>query len=54
MEELVNEGLVRHIGLANMGVSMIRDLCSYARIKPAALQVEIHPFNTQVQLVRFC
>lgn len=54
MEELVNEGLVKHIGVSNMGTSLIRDLWSYAKIKPAALQVEIHPYHTQPLLVRFC
>ena len=37
MDELVNEGLVRHIGVSNMGTSLIRDLWSYAKIKPAVL-----------------
>jgi diketogulonate reductase-like aldo/keto reductase len=35
MEELVAEGLVKHIGLSNMGVGLIRDVCSYAKVKPA-------------------
>mmetsp|Transcript_12775 Transcript_12775/g.16539 ORF Transcript_12775/g.16539 Transcript_12775/m.16539 type:complete len:735 (+) Transcript_12775:69-2273(+) len=54
MEELVKEGLVKNIGLCNVGVSMIRDILSYATIKPAVLQVEIHPYNTQQKLLRFC
>jgi D-xylose reductase len=54
MEALVDEGLVRNIGLCNMKTQLIRDILSYARIRPAALQVEIHPFNTQEKLLRFC
>lgn len=54
MEELVEEGLVKHIGLSNMGTSLIRDICSYAKIKPAVLQIEIHPYNVQDSLVRYC
>lgn len=54
MEELVEEKLVKHIGISNMGVGLIRDLCSYAKIKPAVLQVEIHPYCVQDHLVRFC
>lgn len=54
MEELVAEGLVRHIGLSNMGSTIVRDVCSYAKIKPAVLQIEVHPYNVQESLVRFC
>lgn len=39
MEELVRRGLVRNIGVCNMQSAMLRDLLSYATIKPAALQV---------------
>lgn len=54
MEELVAAGLVRHIGVSNFGTSLIRDLLTYASIKPAALQVELHPYLTQEKLLRFC
>ena len=54
MEELVQQGLVRNIGVCNFGVSLLRDVLSYAKIKPAVLQVELHPYNTQDKLVRFC
>eukprot|EP00929_Paragymnodinium_shiwhaense_P014771 TRINITY_DN122732_c0_g1_i1.p1 TRINITY_DN122732_c0_g1~~TRINITY_DN122732_c0_g1_i1.p1 ORF type:complete len:715 (+),score=198.73 TRINITY_DN122732_c0_g1_i1:75-2219(+) len=54
MEELVREGLVKNIGVANMGAAMLRDVLSYAKIKPAVLQVELHPYNTQETLLRFC
>ena len=54
MEELVKEGLVKHIGVSNMNIMMLRDILSYAEIKPAVLQVEIHPYNTQHKLLEFC
>jgi D-xylose reductase len=54
MEELVSAGLVRDIGVCNFGCSLLRDLLSYARIRPAVLQVEMHPFLTQEMLLRFC
>jgi D-xylose reductase len=54
MEELVRAGLVRHIGVANFGVSLLRDLSSYASILPAVLQVEMHPYLTQEKLLRYC
>jgi D-xylose reductase len=53
MEELVSAGRVRHIGVCNYGTALLRDLLSYARIRPAVLQIELHPFLTQEKLVRF-
>ncbi len=54
MEELVRSGLVREIGVCNVGCAMLRDLLSYAEIAPAVLQVELHPYLTQDKLLRFC
>jgi D-xylose reductase len=54
MERLVEAGLVRNIGVSNFGVSLIRDLLSYARIRPGVLQVESHPYLTQTKLLRYC
>lgn len=54
MESLVRAGLVRQIGVANFGTSLLRDLLSYAAVPPAVLQVEMHPYLTQEKLLRFC
>jgi D-xylose reductase len=54
MEELVKEGLVKNIGMCNIGVSLLRDVLSYAKVKPTVLQVEMHPYNSQEKLLRFC
>jgi D-xylose reductase len=54
MEELVKEGLVRNIGVCNVGTSLLRDVLNYATIKPAVLQIELHPYLTQEKLIRFC
>lgn len=54
MEKLVEEGLVRHIGISNFGVSLIRDLLSHCRIRPSVLQVESHPYLVQSKLLRYC
>ena len=54
MESLVDAGLVKHIGICNFGTSLLRDLLSYARIRPAVLQIEAHPFLVQQKLLRFC
>jgi D-xylose reductase len=53
MEKLVEAGLVRNIGVSNYGAALLRDLLSYARIRPSVLQIELHPFLTQEKLVRF-
>lgn len=54
VEDLVAKGLVRNIGVCNFNCALLRDLLSYARIHPAALQVELHPYLTQEKLLRFC
>jgi D-xylose reductase len=54
MEELVSAGLVRNIGVCNFGVSLLRDMLSYAELRPSVLQVEMHPYLAQEKLVRFC
>ncbi len=54
MEELVSAGLVKNIGICNFGTSLIRDLLSYAKVRPAVLQVEAHPYLTQEKLLRYC
>ncbi len=52
MESLVDKGLVKQIGVCNYNTGLIHDLMSYARIAPAMLQVESHPFLTQEKLIR--
>jgi D-xylose reductase len=54
MEELVKKGLVKNIGVSNFNISLIRDLLSYASIRPAVLQVESHPYLVQPKLLKFC
>lgn len=52
MEELVESGLVRQIGVCNYNSGLLIDLMAYSRIKPTMLQVESHPFLTQEKLLR--
>ena len=54
MEDLVRDGLVRKIGVCNYNCALLRDLLAYASIRPAVLQVELHPFLTQEKLLQFC
>ena len=52
MEGLVESGLTRKIGVCNYNTGLLHDLMSYARIKPAMLQIESHPYLTQEALLR--
>jgi D-xylose reductase len=54
MEDLVQTGLVRNIGVSNFNIALLRDLLAYAQIQPSVLQVELHPYLTQEKLLRFC
>jgi diketogulonate reductase-like aldo/keto reductase len=53
MEELVKEGLVKNIGVSNVGCDKLQDILKYAKVKPAVLQVEMHPHLSQDRLLRF-
>ena len=53
MEELVNLGLVRHIGTSNMTIPKLKLLLRDARIKPAVNQMELHPHFQQPELFEF-
>lgn len=51
MEKLPELGLAKSIGISNFQGSLIMDLLRYAKIRPAALQIEHHPYLTQPALV---
>lgn len=54
LEKLVDDGLVRSIGLSNFNSKQIDEIVSMARIKPVMLQVEIHPYLVQNELIAHC
>lgn len=54
MESLVDEGLSRAIGLSDIGVEGVRRILDSARIKPAVVEVESHPFHPQWELHELC
>ena len=54
MEKLVEEGLVRSLGVSNFNSGQITDILERCMIRPAVNQVECHPFFNQGRLVEFC
>ena len=53
MEQLVELGLVRHIGTSNMTVPKLSLLLRDAHIKPVANEMELHPHFQQPELFDF-
>jgi diketogulonate reductase-like aldo/keto reductase len=53
MEELVDRGLVRHIGTSNMTIPKIELLLRDAKIKPVANEMELHPHFQQPQFFNY-
>lgn len=53
MEELVDRGLVRHIGTSNMTIPKMELLLRDARIQPAVNEMELHPHFQQPEFFRY-
>lgn len=49
-EKLVDEGLVRYIGMSNMTIPKLEAVLPLCRIRPAALEMECHPAFQQQEL----
>ena len=54
MEGLVDEGLSRAIGLSDIGAERASEIIDTARIKPAVVEVESHPYHPQWELHELC
>ncbi|KAF2016319.1 Aldo/keto reductase [Aaosphaeria arxii CBS 175.79] len=54
MEEIYRSGKARAIGVSNWTVAGLKQLFSFAEVKPAVNQIEIHPFLPNSELVDFC
>jgi alcohol dehydrogenase (NADP+) len=54
MESLVDRGKCRAIGLSDIGLDELKPLYKAARIKPAVVQVESHPYLPETELLGFC
>lgn len=54
MEDLVDGGKCRAIGLSDVSLDQLQEIFTAARIKPAVVQVESHPYLPQAELLEFC
>jgi diketogulonate reductase-like aldo/keto reductase len=54
LEELVDQGRCRSIGLSDISLEKLREIVAVARIKPAMIQVESHPYLPEWELLDFC
>jgi diketogulonate reductase-like aldo/keto reductase len=54
LEGLVDDGRCRAIGLSDISLEKLREIVATARIKPAVVQVESHPYLPEWELLDFC
>jgi alcohol dehydrogenase (NADP+) len=54
MESLVDHGRCRAIGLSDISLNELLPIYESARIKPAVVQVESHPYLPETELLEFC
>jgi diketogulonate reductase-like aldo/keto reductase len=54
LESLVDDGPCRSIGLSDITLEKLREIVAVARIKPAVVQVESHPYLPEWELLDFC
>jgi len=54
LEELHDRGLTRTLGLCNVSLPELTTVAATARVMPAVVQVESHPYLPQMALVEAC
>jgi diketogulonate reductase-like aldo/keto reductase len=54
MERLVDDGHCKSIGLSDITLERLREVVAVARIRPAMVQVESHPYLPEWELLDFC
>ncbi|HEX3449798.1 MAG TPA: aldo/keto reductase [Isosphaeraceae bacterium] len=54
LESLVDEGRCRSIGLSNVNLEKLQEIVEVARIKPAVVEVESHPYLPEWDLLDYC
>ncbi len=54
LERLVDDGKCKSIGLSDIGLDRLQEIVAIARIKPAVVQVESHPYLPEWELLDYC
>lgn len=54
MEDILDSGKVKAIGVCNWSVPYLEELKKVWRHKPSVNQVELHPYLPQLDLVNWC
>ena len=54
LESLVDQGQCRAIGLSNVNLEKLQEIVEAARIKPAVVEVESHPYLPEWDLLDYC
>lgn len=54
LERLVEDGHCKSIGLSDITLEKLREIVAVARIRPAMVQVESHPYLPEWELLDFC
>lgn len=54
LERLMDDGHCGAIGLSDITLDKLREIVAVARIKPAVVQVESHPYLPEWELLEFC
>jgi diketogulonate reductase-like aldo/keto reductase len=54
LEELVEEGKCKAIGLSDIGLEELKQIVEGAKIKPAVVHVESHPYLPEWELLAYC
>jgi alcohol dehydrogenase (NADP+) len=54
MEKIHRMGLAKHIGISNMPVSKLEAVLPRCELKPALIEMELHPSFQQSELFEYC
>lgn len=54
LENLVDSGDCKAIGLSDITLERLKEIVAIARIKPAVVQIESHPYLPEWELLQFC
>jgi diketogulonate reductase-like aldo/keto reductase len=54
LESIVDQGRCRAIGLSDVKLETVRSIYEAARIKPAVVHLEAHPYNPEWDLLEYC